>query len=178
MKVLLVQDVDNLGLAGDVKEVANGYGRNYLIPNGLAVLAKAGALKEADVHRRKAAERRERIAAEMTAMAEVISQVELTFKAKAGEKGRLYGSVTAAEITEKLAESIGHEVDRRKIVLEGPIKELGTHRVSIRLGPDIMTTFGVVVEPLEPIAEEEPEPAEEPAAQQEPEMAEEPAAAE
>jgi len=178
MKVLLVQDVDNLGLAGDVKEVANGYGRNYLIPNGLAVLATPGAFKQAGVHRRRAAERRERIAAEMTAMAEAISQTALAFKAKAGEKGRLYGSVTSAEIADKLAESIGHEVDRRKLVLEGSIKQLGTHKVSIRLGPDLMTTFNVVVEPLEPIAEEEPELAEEPAPQQEPETAEEPAAAE
>jgi large subunit ribosomal protein L9 len=114
----------------------------------------------------------------MTAMAEAISQTALTFKAKAGEKGRLYGSVTSAEIADKLAESIGHEVDRRKIVLEGPIKELGTHKVSIRLGPDLITTFNVVVEPLEPVAEEEPVLAEEPAPQQEPETAEEPATAE
>lgn len=168
MKVLLIQDVDNLGLAGDVKEVAAGYGRNYLIPGGLAVLATRGALKKADLHRRRATERRERIAAEMTALAEEISRTTLTFQAKAGEKGRLYGSVTTADIAEKLAESIGKEVDRRKINLETPIKQLGTHQVAMRLGADLTATFDVIVESLEALEEEESAAVEEPEETQEP----------
>jgi large subunit ribosomal protein L9 len=156
MKVLLIQDVDNLGIAGDVKNVADGYGRNYLIPGGLAVLATPGALKQADLHRRRAAKRRERIAAEMAALAEAISRTTLTFQAKAGEKGRLYGSVTTADIAEKLTQSIGQEVDRRKIMLETPIKQLGTHKVTMRLGPNLTTSFDVVVESIEPIASQEP----------------------
>lgn len=155
MKVLLVQDVDNLGLAGEVKEVTSGYGRNYLIPKGLAVLATPGAMKEADLHRRRATERRDRIAAEMAALAEAINQTALTFQAKAGEKGRLYGSVTSGDIADKLADALGQEVDRRKIVLESPIKQLGTHRVNVRLGPDLTSSFDVVVESIEPLAEEQ-----------------------
>jgi large subunit ribosomal protein L9 len=178
MKVLLIQDVDNLGIAGDVKDVANGYGRNYLIPGGLAVLATPGALKQADLHRRRAAKRRERIAAEMAALAEAIGRTTLTFQAKSGEKGRLYGSVTTADIAEKLAQSIGQEVDRRKIMLELPIKQLGTHKVAVRLGPDLSTSFDVVVEPIEPIAMEEPATAQEPALVEALAVVEEPAAEE
>ena len=124
MKVLLIQDVDGLGLAGEVSEVADGYGRNYLIPKGLAVLATQGALKDADLHWRRADERRQRVADEMAALAEAVRQTTLVFQAKAGEKGRLYGSVTAADIAEKLAETIGQDIDRRKIVLEAPVKQL------------------------------------------------------
>jgi large subunit ribosomal protein L9 len=168
MKVLLVQDVENLGEAGEVKKVADGYGRNYLIPGGLAVLATSGALKQADLHRRRATRRRERISAEMAALARAIEQTTLTFKAKAGEKGRLYGSVTTADIAEKLAESLGQEVDRRKIVLQAPIKQLGSHTVTVRLSGDHTADFSVVVDPLEPIAVAEPAPVAEPVAEAEP----------
>lgn len=149
MKVLLIQDVDNLGLAGEVKEVAAGYGRNYLISQGLAVLATPSALKEADLHRRRVAERRQRVADEMTALAGAVSQTTLIFQAKAGGKGRLYGSITAADVADKLAEAVDHDIDRRKLVMEGPIKELGTHKVTLRLGTDIATDFDVVVESLD-----------------------------
>lgn len=169
MKVLLIQDVENLGQAGEVKEVANGYGRNYLIPSGLAVLATPGELKQADLHRRRAARRRERISAEMAALARAIGQTTLTFKAKAGDKGRLYGSVTTADIAEKLAEAVGQEIDRRKIILETPIKQLGSHGVTMRLSGDHTADFSVIVESLEPVAEaEEPAQAEEPAEAEEP----------
>jgi large subunit ribosomal protein L9 len=161
MKVLLVQDVDELGLAGEVKEVANGYGRNFLLPKGLAVLATAGAMKKADLHRRRAGERRQRLADEMAALSAMVQQTTLVFQAKAGESGRLYGSVTSAEIAEKLAEAIGRDIDRRKIQIDGTIKQLGSHQVTLRLGADIAADFAVVVESLEPteLAEAE-EPAE------------------
>jgi large subunit ribosomal protein L9 len=149
MKVLLIQDVDNLGMAGDVKEVANGYGQNYLIPKGLAVLATPGALKKADLHRRRAAEQRQRVADEMAVLSESVRQTILVFQAKAGEKGRLYGSVTTADVADKLAEAIGREIDRRKLVIEGPIKELGTHKVELRLSADVVAEFDVVVESLD-----------------------------
>jgi large subunit ribosomal protein L9 len=163
MKVLLIQDIDNLGMAGEVKEVANGYGHNYLIPKGLAVLATPGAMKQADLHRRRAAERRQRLADEMAALAQAIGQTTLVFQAKAGEKGRLYGSVTTADIAEKLGEAVDREIDRRKIVLESPIKAVGTHQVTLRLSAEVVADFDVVVEPLEETepAEEEEHPAEE-----------------
>lgn len=151
MKVLLIQDVDGLGLAGEVKEVAAGYGCNYLIPRGLAVLATAGALQEAGLHRRRAAERRERLAQEMATLAAMVRQTTLVFQAKAGEAGRLYGSVTTAEVADKLAEAVGREIDRRKINLEVPIKQLGTHTVTLRLSGEVAADFDVVVESLEPL---------------------------
>jgi large subunit ribosomal protein L9 len=153
MKVLLIQDVEELGMAGEVKEVANGYGRNYLVPQGLAVLATSGALQEADLHRRRATERRQRIADEMAALAEAVRQTTLVFQAKAGEGGRLYGSVTTADVAEKLREAVGEDIDRRKIILDVPIKELGTHTLTLRLGSDVAADFDVVVESLAPIEE-------------------------
>jgi large subunit ribosomal protein L9 len=149
MKVLLIRDVDNLGLAGDIKEVADGYGRNYLIPRRLAVVATDGAVKDADLHRRRAAERRQRLADEMAALADAVRQTTLVFQAKAGETGRLYGSVTTADVAGKLAEAVGRNIDRRKISLDTPIKELGTHKVTLRLSSDIAAEFDVVVESLD-----------------------------
>jgi large subunit ribosomal protein L9 len=163
MKVLLIEDVENLGLAGEVHEVANGYGRNYLIPQQLAVLATSAAMKEAEHHRRRAAERRARMAAEMEALLGRISQTTLTFYAKAGEKGRLYGSVTSSDIAEQLAEAVEAEIDRRKIILDAPIKQVGTHEVMIRFAPEEEARFDVNVEPIES-TEEEGQAASEPAA--------------
>jgi large subunit ribosomal protein L9 len=166
MKVLLIQDVEELGMAGEVKEVANGYGRNYLVPQGLAVLATHGALQEADLHSRRAAERRQRLADEMNALAEAVRQTTLVFQAKSGEKGRLYGSITTADVAERLCEAVGKDIDRRRITLEGPIKELGTHTLTLRLGSDVAADFDVVVEPLEPI--EEPDEVSESVEEEEP----------
>jgi large subunit ribosomal protein L9 len=146
MKVLLIQDVDNLGMAGEVADVTDGYGRNFLIPNGLAVLATPGALQNADLHRRRATEKRQRIADEMSALAASVSKVTLNFQAKAGEKGRLYGSITTADIADRLTDAVGHDIDRRKLSLETPIKEVGTHTVTLRLSSDITADFPVVVE--------------------------------
>jgi large subunit ribosomal protein L9 len=149
MKVLLIQDVDNLGLAGEVKDVATGYGRNYLIPQGMAVLATQGALGEADLHRRRAAERRQRLADELAALAEAISQTTLVFEAKAGATGRLYGSVTSGDIADKLAEAVARDIDRRRIIMEAPIKDLGTHTVTLRLSTDVAADVVVVVESID-----------------------------
>lgn len=152
MKVLLVQDVENLGQAGEIKDVANGYARNYLIPQGLVVLATSGALKQADVHRRRAEKRRQRLAAEMAALGQAIETSTLNFKAKAGVKGRLYGSITTAEIAEALAQVVGKEIDRRKVALDEPIKQVGSHSVKVRLSAEVVPEFIVVVEPEDPDA--------------------------
>lgn len=157
MKVLLIQDVDNLGMAGEVADVADGYGRNFLIPNGLAVLATPGALQNAGLHRRRATEKRQRIADEMAALAASVGNVTLNFQAKAGEKGRLYGSITTADIADRLANAVGHDIDRRKLSLETPIKELGTHAVTLRLSSDIAADFSVVVESDEQTADAQAE---------------------
>ncbi len=167
MKVLLLQDVYNLGQAGDVKNVADGYGRNYLLPRGLAVLATPEALKRAERVRQAAIQRRAQQKADLEAIAQLIHGSRFVFHARAGEKGKLYGSVTAAQIAAQIAAKIGRdEFDRRRVMLRDPIREVGTYTVKVHLSPDLEPHITVVVLP-EGVAEEaapaaesaEPQPA-------------------
>lgn len=144
MKVMLLKDVFNLGRAGDVKKVADGYGRNYLIPQGLAVLATPGAMKQAERIRDSAAQERERLNVELSAVAGRISGLELPFAVKAGDTGRLYGSVTTAMIAEAIEEATGVEIARRQVAGQ-PLKMLGVHSVSIHLTMDLNPEVTVVV---------------------------------
>jgi len=146
MKVLLTQDVPGLGKAGEIKKVADGYGRNYLIPRGLAVLARSGLVRQADEQRRARQKKATKEAADAQVLAEQMAQTTLTFKAKAGEQDKLYGSITSGDIVKELAKQIGQELDRRKVILEQPIKQLGSHQVTIRLGTDITAELAIVVE--------------------------------
>ena len=145
MKVLLTQDVYNLGQAGEVKTVADGYGRNYLLPRGMAVLATAGAIKRADTIKAAALRRRAQEQSDMQAVAQVINGATLTFTARAGEKGKLYGSITTAQIAEKISALLGREFDRRKIALREPIRTVGNYPVQVRLATDIVPVVNVVV---------------------------------
>lgn len=147
MKVLLTQDVYNLGHAGEVKTVADGYGRNYLLPRGLAVLATPGAVKRADAIRAAALRRRAQEQSDMQAIAQVINGATLTFTARAGEKGKLYGSITTAQIAEKISALLGREFDRRRIALREPIRNVGSYAVQVRLAMDITPVVNVVVTP-------------------------------
>jgi len=144
-KVLLTKDVPNLGVAGDVRHVAGGYARNYLMPRGMAVMATAGALKHAEEIRESGIRRRARERAHAESQAAVIQKQRLLFEAKAGENNRLYGSVTSAEIADKLAEIAGFEIDRRRIHLEHPIRDLGIFNLEIRLMPEVTADFAVAV---------------------------------
>ncbi len=146
MEVLLIQTVDNLGQAGDIKKVADGYARNYLIPQGLAVLATKSALKQVDRLRRAEAQRQARTTAEASALADILAQATVTFKAKTGEKDRLYGSVTNANIAEALEREIGQAIDKRKIDLPEPIRELGTYQVPVKLSAGLTPHVTVIVE--------------------------------
>jgi large subunit ribosomal protein L9 len=146
MEVLLLKNVDQLGKAGDVKRVSDGYGRNYLIPRGLATLATPGSVKQAELHRESTAHRQAKEVSEAQALAQVLDGMTVTFQARAGELDRLYGSITNVMIAEALSEKAGLEVDRRKIELEEPLKELGTHAVTIRLAPGAEAKVTVVVE--------------------------------
>lgn len=154
MKVLLKEDVDNLGLAGEVHEVAPGFGRNYLIPKGFAIKATAGAMNQATVWRKKAEARRAQIRAEYEALAAKIEGVTLTFTARAGETGKLYGSITTAQVADGLNEALGTEIDRRKVG-DDPLRQLGTHKVVVRLTGEIHPHVTVIIE-----AEASEEPAE------------------
>jgi large subunit ribosomal protein L9 len=148
MKVLLLQDVYNLGQAGEVKTVADGYGRNYLLPMGLATLATPAALKRAERIKQIAMEKRAREKADAEALAQLIGNTTLTFSARAGEKGKLYGSITASQIAQALAQKVGLEsFDKRKVILREPIREVGTYSVTIRLSAEVTPTVTVVVMP-------------------------------
>jgi large subunit ribosomal protein L9 len=146
MKVLLTETVDNLGSAGEVKKVADGYARNFLIPKGLAVPATEGALKQAELRRQAETRRQKREEAKAESLAGTLSQVTLTFQAKAGEKDKLYGSITNADIAEALERETGHAIDKRKVELEEPIRELGSYYVPVKLLPDLAPRITVIVE--------------------------------
>jgi large subunit ribosomal protein L9 len=141
VKIVLRTDVENLGKKGDLCEVADGYARNYLVPRGLAMRATKGVVAQAESMRRSrsARDRREREAAE--AIAGRLSGQRITVPARAGEGGKLFGSVGTAAI----GALAGHEVDRRTVVLDEPIKELGETEVSIRLHAEVVATVTVEV---------------------------------
>ena len=147
MKVLLTKDVDNLGHAGDVKLIADGYGRNFLLPRGMAVLATVGALKGADRVKGAATARRAKDKADVESIAQVINGTVLHFSAKAGEKGKLFGSITNANIADELSKKLGREFDKRKIALREPLREAGSHTVVIKLGGDVNPSVTVVITP-------------------------------
>jgi large subunit ribosomal protein L9 len=145
MEVLLLKDVETLGHAGDVKKVADGYARNYLLPRGLAVMATPGAIKKAKEDREATTRRQARVLSEAQAMAATLDGLAVTFQARAGEGDKLYGSITNANIAAALSAKIGQEVDKRKIELEEPIKELGTHAVTVHLAPEAVAKITVVI---------------------------------
>lgn len=136
MRVILRRDVPGLGRLGEVKEVADGYARNYLIPRGLAYTATEGNMKALEIDRRREAQRQARELAEARALAERIAATSVTISVQVGEEDRLFGSVTSADIAAAL-EQEGIQVDRRKIHLDEPIKELGVFNVPVRLHRDV-----------------------------------------
>jgi len=177
MKVLLLKDVYKLGRAGDIKKVADGYGRNFLLPQGMAVLATAEALKMVERIREKANVQRAIVNQEMDAVAKQIAGLTLTFPAKASETGKLYGSVTTQMLADAIKAKSGVEIARRQIDSQ-PLRMLGEYKVHIRLTVDMIPSIDVVVyregeavnppvptkaaAPVVEEAQEEPEPATEP----------------
>lgn len=170
MKVLLKEDVEHVGYAGEVHKVADGYGRNFLIPRGLAVLATSGALKQAEMYRERAEARRAQLRAEYDALSEKINAITLEFEALAGDGGRLYGSITTQQIADALNEKLGTDIERRKI-LGTALREVGEHQVGVRLDRDHTPEVTVVIRPeggeeeviqteLQPVTEAEVEDAE------------------
>jgi large subunit ribosomal protein L9 len=146
MEVLLLKDVDQLGRAGEIKRVSDGYARNYLFPRKLAVLATPGAIKQTEQHLEAQVSRQAKTLSDAQALAQLLDGVVITFQARAGESDRLYGSITNANIAEALQEKVGREVDRRKIDLVEPLKELGTHAITIRLAPEAEAKVTVVID--------------------------------
>ncbi len=152
MKILLLEDIDNLGQAGDVLNVADGYGRNFLLPRKLAKVATAGSLKETEQIRRAGQRKRDREMGAATDLARQIDGITLNFRARAGETSKLYGSITTGDLAEALEKEINQEVDRRKIVTE-PLRQLGEYTIEVRLMANVVARFTAIVEPegeLEP----------------------------
>ncbi len=144
MKVMLTKDVYKLGRAGDVKKVADGFGRNFLIPQGLAVLATAGALKQVERIKAKAEVRRNTQNEELKGVAELIQGVSLEFAVKAGETGKLYGSITTGDVAAALTEKVRYEV-KRQLVDMMPIREIGEYTAHIRLTMDLVPEIKITV---------------------------------
>ena len=144
MKVLLIKDVYKLGRAGEIKKVADGYGRNFLLPQGLAVLATAGALKQVEKIKAQAEIRRSTQNNELKGVADLIKEATLIFPAKAGETGKLYGSITTGDIAAALTEKIRYEVKRQHVDTQ-PIRTLGEFTAHVRLTMDLIPDFKVIV---------------------------------
>jgi len=144
MKVLLLKDVYKLGRAGEVKKVADGYGRNFLLPQGMALLATPGALKQSEKIRSDATKKRAVLNNEMGSVAEVINGLALGFGSKAGETGKLYGSITAQDVASAIKNRTGVEIKRQQIDLQ-PIRTLGEHKAHIRLTMDLIPEIRIVV---------------------------------
>ena len=145
MKVLFLQEVTGTAKAGDVKEVAPGYARNFLFPKHLAVVADARTIDQ--VRRREEVTRRraEKAMDDAREMAQRIRKLTVTIYAKAGEAGRLFGTVTNADVATQLKREAGIDVDKRKIEIEPPIRSLGPHEVTVELHPEITETLKIVV---------------------------------
>jgi large subunit ribosomal protein L9 len=145
MKIVLRDDVENLGTKGDVVDVADGYARNYLVPRGLAMKATKGVVAQAEAMRRNRSTRETRDREAAQAQANVISGIRLEIPARAGEGGKLFGSVTASDIADAIRAQKGVEIDRRKVGLDEPVKEIGEVEVVVKLHADVDATFTVAV---------------------------------
>ena len=138
MKVILLKDIETLGSAGEVVEVKNGYGRNFLIPRNEALVATAANMAQFESRRKQQETLSERDRRAAEALAKKLEAESITAQVKVGEEDRLFGSVTAQNIAELLDEK-GYEIDRRAIQLEDPIRELGVYNVEVRLHPEVAT---------------------------------------
>jgi large subunit ribosomal protein L9 len=144
MKVILKDDVKNVGSMGDIVKVTDGYARNYLVPKGLAVEASSKNVKSVEHEKRIIQEKAKKIRNSAQDLSDRISKVTLVMKANAGEEGKLFGSVTTMDIAEALKNE-GFDIDKKKISLDEPIKRLGEHTVNIKIHPEITTNVTVQV---------------------------------
>ena len=144
MKVILQKDIQNLGEAGDIKDVSDGYARNYLVPKGLAIEANVNNIKSLEHEKKVIQEKARKIKNHAQDFAGKIASATVVIKAKAGEEGKLFGSVTTMDIAEQL-KGQGIDIDKKKIVMEEPIKRLGSFSVKIRVHPEITTEVNVQV---------------------------------
>ncbi|ACZ00462.1 MULTISPECIES: 50S ribosomal protein L9 [Thermomonospora] len=145
MKLILTQQVSGLGEPGDVVEVKDGYGRNYLVPRGLAIRWTRGAQREVDAIKKARAAREIATLEQAREVAEQLGSLKVVLRSRAGSGGRLFGSVTAADIVEAVKGAGGPELDKRRIEIRNPIKTLGAHKVTVRLHPEVSATIDLNV---------------------------------
>lgn len=153
MKVILSNDVDTLGHKGDVVEVAKGFARNFLVPHGLAMPATKGALKQAEMMQRARLEAEAKTKEEAAGKVARLGENSVYISARAGEEGKLFGSVTNSDVARGIVEQLGEEVDRRNILMEEPIRSLGTHQVEVKLHEEVHAL--VTIEVIEHEEEEQ-----------------------
>ena len=156
MRVVFLEDVPNVAEAGDVRDVKNGYGRNYLFPRNLAVLATPDQLRRVDSLKKSAAQRQEGSEARAQELSEVLEGLTITISARSGPTGRLYGSVSAATVAEEVSKAIGHDIAGREIALQEPIKAVGAYQTSVRLSSEIAPA--ITVDVVEEVVEEKTPP--------------------
>ena len=149
MEVVLKEDVEKVGFAGEKVQVADGYGRNYLVPQGLAIEATSSNVAVIEQHMKNRTKKLAAQKSEAEAMAVKIAKLRLVYTRRAGEENKLFGSVTASEIGRSVIEK-GFEIDKRKILLDMPIKQLGEHEVKIKLHPEVTGTIQVEIRAEEP----------------------------
>jgi large subunit ribosomal protein L9 len=145
MKVIFSEDVANVAKAGQLKDVANGFARNYLIPKKLAVVATESEMKKLQTQNTAEAQRQERFDSELTGLADQVEQLTLNLQLKVGVNNRVYGSITTSHIADELAKVTGHEIDKKKVELIDPIKKLGDYEVGIHFSKDIIAKVKLTI---------------------------------
>ena len=147
MRVILKAEVRGLGRTGEIKDVADGYARNYLLPKGLAIEATGGELKLLAQERQSEKTKKDRVHQDAEELAKRLGEVTLVFKLKAGERGKTFGSVTAKEVADALKREAKADIDKTKVVLHEPLRSLGVHTVEVRLLTDVRANVTVAIEP-------------------------------
>jgi large subunit ribosomal protein L9 len=147
VRVILKAEVRGLGRTGEIKDVADGYARNYLLPKGLAIEATGGELKLLAQERQSEKTKKDRAHQDAEELAKRLGEVTLVFKLKAGEQGKTFGSVTAKEVADALKKEAKADIDKTKIVLREPLRSLGIHKVEVRLLSDVRANVTVAIEP-------------------------------
>ncbi|HVM27810.1 MAG TPA: 50S ribosomal protein L9 [Mycobacteriales bacterium] len=147
MKLILTHDVSGLGAPGDIVEVKDGYGRNYLVPQGLAILATKGAEKQVATIRRAREVREVRDLGSAKEISSQLASLEVKLPARSGEGGRLFGSVTTSDIVDAVTAAGGPKLDRRTITLPAPIKAVGTHTATVKVHPEVEAAVTIQVVP-------------------------------
>lgn len=146
MKVVLTQEVKGLGLAGQIKEVAGGYARNYLLPKGLATFATSGAIKVVEQHQAAEKKRQDKLDGDMRSVGKKLDGTNVTVRAKVGEGGKLYGSITSQDVADALERQTSQTVDKRKIEIEELIRHVGSYKIPVKLSKNVTANVNLTVE--------------------------------